>query len=100
MNKAELIRRSAQKLGVQRAEAERAVEATLQTIAEGLYADDQVVISNFGVFEVTNTKGRSYTMPSGEVVAKASRRKIKFRPSPNLGAYVDGEKVAIAHGNR
>lgn len=52
MNKTELIAAVAEKSGISKKDAEKAVSAALTTITEALQAGDKVQLVGFGVFEV------------------------------------------------
>ncbi len=52
MNKAELIAAAAEKAGLSKKDAEKAVNAALDTITEALVAGDKVQLVGFGAFDV------------------------------------------------
>ena len=52
MNKTELIAAVAEKSGISKKDAEKAVAAALSTITEALKAGEKVQLVGFGVFEV------------------------------------------------
>ena len=52
MNKTEIIAEVAQKTGMTKKDAERVINATIETIEGGLVKGDKVQISGFGIFEV------------------------------------------------
>ena len=52
MNKAELIAVVAEKSGISKKDAEKAVNATIEAITESLQGGDKVQLVGFGVFEV------------------------------------------------
>lgn len=58
MNKAEVIDAMARHLGSSKAEAERALGAFTETVAEGLIADGDVAILGFGTFRISRRKAR------------------------------------------
>lgn len=98
MNKKALITRYAVVMDLSDYEAAATIEKVLQIIAQGLKEDGRVVVSNFGVFEVVVVQRRSYILPTGEKVRKPGHRKVRFRPAPNLEAFVGGKKVPVAVG--
>jgi DNA-binding protein HU-beta len=63
MNKAEVIDAMARHLGSSKAEAERALLAFVDSIAEGLKKDGDVAILGFGSFRVSRRKARTGTNP-------------------------------------
>ena len=56
MNKTELIAAVAAKTGLTKKDAEKVVNATIDTITESLVKGDKVNVSGFGLFEV-KTRG-------------------------------------------
>ena len=58
MNKTELIAAVAEKTGLTKKDAERAINATVEAITESLVKGDKVSVSGFGIFEVKNREAR------------------------------------------
>ena len=58
MNKTELIAAVAAKAGLTKKDAERVVNATVDTIVEALAKGDKVAVSGFGNFEVKAREAR------------------------------------------
>ena len=58
MNKTELIAAVAAKTGLTKKDAEKAVNATIDAITEGLVNGDKVNVSGFGIFEVKAREAR------------------------------------------
>lgn len=58
MNKAEVIDAMARHLGSSKAEAERALDAFSESVAEGLVSDGDVAILGFGTFRLSRRKAR------------------------------------------
>ena len=58
MNKTELIAAVAEKAGLTKKDAERAVNATIDAITESLVKGDKVSVSGFGIFEVKTREAR------------------------------------------
>ena len=58
MNKTELIAAVAEKTGMTKKDAERVINATIETIEGGLVKGDKVQISGFGIFEVKAREAR------------------------------------------
>lgn len=78
MNKGELIEAVASQLGETRAMAARAVDAVLDSIAEGVKQDDKVSINGFGSFEKKHRGARTGINPS-------TKEKIQIAPSTTVG---------------
>ena len=58
MNKAELISAVAEKTGMTKKDAERVVNATVETITQALVKGEKVAVSGFGNFEVKAREAR------------------------------------------
>ena len=58
MNKTELIAAVAEKAGLTKKDAERVVNATIETITESLCKGEKVSVSGFGIFEVKAREAR------------------------------------------
>ena len=58
MNKTELIAAVAEKAGMTKKDAERVVNATIETITESLVKGEKVQVSGFGIFEVKSREAR------------------------------------------
>ena len=58
MNKTELIAAIANKAGLSKKDAEKALNATLDTVADALAAGDKVQLGGFGGFETKKREAR------------------------------------------
>jgi len=58
MNKTELIAAVAEKTGMTKKDAERAVSMTFDTVAQALVKGEKVQVSGFGIFEVKEREAR------------------------------------------
>ena len=58
MNKTELIAAVAEKTGLTKKDAERVINATVETITQSLVAGEKVQVSGFGNFEVKAREAR------------------------------------------
>ena len=58
MNKTELIAAVAEKTGMTKKDAERVINATVETITQSLVKGDKVAVSGFGNFEVKAREAR------------------------------------------
>jgi nucleoid DNA-binding protein len=63
MNKAEVIDAMARHLGSSRADAERSLDAFVESVLEGLKKGQDVAILGFGSFRVSHRKARMGTNP-------------------------------------
>ena len=58
MNKPELIAAAAEKAGISKKDAERVVNAVIDTITATLVAGEKVQLSGFGIFEAKERQAR------------------------------------------
>ena len=80
MTKAELIEGLANKLNLNKAEAEKAVNLLLDDIVTALKQGDRVNISGFGTFSVSERASRVGRNPkTGEAIQISASRSAKFR---------------------
>ncbi len=85
MNKSELIDALRDATGVTRADAERSVEALINTITNTLKKGDQVSIAGLGIFEAKMRAGRTGRNPrTGESIEIPAMRVPKFRAAKAL----------------
>lgn len=63
MNKTELIAAVAEKAGIAKKDAEKAVNATLDAITETMVAGDKVQLVGFGTFETRRREARTGRNP-------------------------------------
>jgi len=64
MNKTELIASVAEKAGITKKDADKAVSAVFSSIEEALAAGDKVQVIGFGTFDITTRKAREGINPS------------------------------------
>ena len=85
MTKADLIEGLANKLGLNRNEAEKAVNVVLDDIIGALKQGERVNISGFGTFSVATRQARTGRTPkTGESIQISSSRSAKFKPGKQL----------------
>ena len=85
MNKTELIAAVAEKTGMTKKDAERAVAATLETISASLAKGDRVQLSGFGIFEVKERSARVGRNPhTKETIEIPASRTPAFKASKAL----------------
>ena len=81
MNKQELIEKVSSKSEITKAEAAKVVNATLESITEGLVADGKVILVGFGTFEVRSRSAREGRNPqNGEKIKIAASKVPAFKP--------------------
>ena len=85
MTKAEFVAKVAEKAELKKVEAEKAVNAFLETISETLKAGDKVVFTGFGSFEVTERAAKEGRNPStGEKIQIKAAKVPKFKAGKGL----------------
>ncbi|HHY40457.1 MAG TPA: HU family DNA-binding protein [Syntrophaceticus sp.] len=85
MNKAELIGSVAEKAGMPKKDAEKAVNAVFASIEEALAKGDKVQLVGFGTFEVRERAARTGRNPqTGEEIQIAASRVPAFRAGKAL----------------
>ena len=85
MNKTELIAAVAEKTGITKKDAERVVNATIETIQENLVKGDKVSISGFGIFEAKTRGARVGRNPrTKETIQIPATRLPAFKASKAL----------------
>ena len=90
MNKSELIAAVAQVSGVQKKDADRVVNATIDIITATLAKGEKVQLSGFGTFEVKQRQGRVGRNPvTRESVKIPAKTAATFKPSQYLKEKVE-----------
>ena len=85
MNKTELIAAVAEKTGMAKKDAERAVAATFESISASLAKGDRVQLSGFGIFEVKERRARVGRNPhTKETIEIPATRIPAFKASKSL----------------
>lgn len=84
MNKRELVRAMAQRMGDKKAAGE-AVDVVVETIQQAVARGERVTISGFGVFERIQRPARYARNPStGERIRVAATQVPRFRPGSDF----------------
>ena len=82
MNNAELADRLATSQELGKAEARRLLDAVLATIVDAAKSGEEVALSGFGRFKVTDRAARQGRNPqTGEAMEIAASRKLAFTPA-------------------
>ena len=85
MNKAQLIEAVRKTIGSSKADAERGVNAVLQSVKKGLKKDKAVQIVGFGSFTVKKRKARKGRNPqTGEKINIKASKTVGFKPGKAL----------------
>lgn len=85
MNKQELVNSVAEKAGLTKKDAEKAINAVIDSIKGALNAGDKVSLIGFGTFEVRTRAARSGRNPQTGAAIKIPAGKVPaFRPGKEL----------------
>lgn len=85
MNKNELVAAMAEKSGLSKKDAEKALTAFTEAVVESLKADDKVQLVGFGNFEVRTRAARTGKNPrTGESIEIAAAKTPAFKPGKAL----------------
>ena len=85
MNKAEFVAAVAEKAGVSKKDAEKAVKAFTETVAEEVAKGEKIQLVGFGTFEVAERAAREGRNPrTGENMPIAASKSPKFKPGKAL----------------
>ena len=85
MNKTELIAAAAESAGIAKKDAEKVLNAALETIAAAMAQGDKVQLSGFGTFEVKQREARmGRNLRTKEVIEIPATRVPSFKPSQVL----------------
>ena len=85
MNKIELIAAVAEKAGLTKKDAERALNAAFDAITASLVAGDKVQVSGFGIFEAKTREARTGRNPrTKETIQIPATRLPAFKASKTL----------------
>ena len=85
MNKTEIVAAVAAKTEMSKKNAEKAVAAVLETVAETLAAGEKVQLVGFGTFEAREREARTAKNPrTGETVEVAASRVPAFKAGQAL----------------
>ncbi|MDD6202390.1 MAG: HU family DNA-binding protein [Lachnospiraceae bacterium] len=90
MNKTELVAAMAEKAGLSKKDAEAALKAFTETVADELKKDGKVQLVGFGTFEVSKRAAREGRNPqSGAVMKIAASKAPKFKAGKALKDLVN-----------
>ncbi len=92
VGKGELASRIAEKAGLSTAQANKALNTVLDSIADSLEKGDEVRLTGFGTFRVAETKERTGRNPrTGEPLKIPAGRRISFSASSKLTEGIKAE---------
>lgn len=90
MKKVELIEAVAEKTGLTKADATRAIDATFEAITDALANGDKVPLVGFGTFSISKRAAREGRNPrTGEPVKIEARNAVSFKAGSALKESVN-----------
>ena len=90
MNKTELIAAVAEKAEISKKDAEKAVKAFTDTVAEELVKGEKIQLVGFGTFEVADRTARECRNPkTGEIIPVPASKAPKFKAGKALKDMVN-----------
>lgn len=85
MNKNDLIQQLADRTGIAKNDAAKAVDGVFELIQDALKAGDEVRLTGFGVFVVaTRAGGKGRNPQTGEEITIKPSKQPRFRPGKQL----------------
>lgn len=89
MNKSELVNAIAEKSGLSKVEAKKALDATLEAMGDALAKDDKISLVGFGTFSVVKKAERTGINPrTKENIVIAARKTVKFKQGAELNEKI------------
>lgn len=80
MNKTELIEKIAAGAGLSKADAKKALDATVDAIKAALTSGDKIQLIGFGTFAVNERPAReARNIRTGEKISVAAKKVVKFK---------------------
>ena len=89
MNKTELVNAIAEKSGLSKVDAKKALEATLEAVGTALAKKEKVSLVGFGTFSVVEKGERTGINPQTKQTIKiAPRKAVKFKQGADLAEKI------------
>lgn len=93
MNKAELVNAIAAGAKLSKADAARALDATIDAISKALKKGERIGLVGFGSFSVVKRNARMGRNPqTGKEIKIPAKKVVKFKPGAELAAAVNKGK--------
>lgn len=90
MNKAELVDAIANTAKITKADAQRALDATIENVTKALKKGDKVALVGFGTFSVAKRAARAGRNPqTGKAIKIAAKKVAKFKAGIDLAKTVN-----------
>lgn len=90
MNKSELIESIADKSGLSKADAAKALDGLIESVTEGLSKGDRIALIGFGSWSVEQRSARTGRNPrTGDEIQIPAKKVIKFKAGAGLANAVN-----------
>ncbi len=90
MNKSQLVDSVAEKSGISKADAKKAVEAFVDSVKETLVAGDKLALIGFGTFSIQERAEREGRNPAtGASMTIPAKKLVKFKAGAELSGAVN-----------
>ncbi len=90
MSKTEIIKKIAEKTGLNQKQTNEAIKAFIETITDAMGQDKKVTFIGFGTFMVAKRNARTGINPQTRKKMKIKAKKVvKFKPGKNLKKAVE-----------
>jgi len=101
MNKSQLVAKVAEKAGLTKKDAEKAVNGLFASVQEALVSGEKVQMIGFGTFEVKNRAARTGRNPqTGAEIKIAASKNPAFKAGKALKDAVNSSKKAAKKGKK
>ena len=85
MNKVELINAVAEKAGMTKVDARKAIDAIMDVTKDELKKDGKIALVGFGTLSVNKRPARQGRNPrTGKTIKIAAKKVVKFKPAANI----------------
>lgn len=89
MNKTELVNAIAEKSGLSKVDAKKALDATIEAMTEALAKGDKIALVGFGTYSVVEKAARTGINPqTKQKIEIAARKTVKFKQGADLTAKI------------
>ena len=88
MNKTELINAMAEKAGLSKVDAKKALDAFVEAVSESLVKGDKVALIGFGTFGVTEAARTGINPATKQKITIAAKKVVKFKAGAELADKV------------
>ncbi len=90
MNKSELVNAVADKAGITKADAKKAIDAAIEAVAETLKAGDKLALVGFGTFAVSERAEHTGINPrTKESITIPAKKVVKFKAGADLESAIN-----------